>query len=165
MTVTVRPMMPDDVAASCVILNDIIEAGGTTAMEVPLSEALFREYYLTGSDHVCCHVAVDVGGEIAGFQWLGISEDLPPDCADIATFARQERVIRGVGRALFDKTSRVARKLGFVQINATIRADNIPGLSYYSKMGFQDHSVFHSRPLRNGTPIDRISKRFFLNRQ
>ncbi|SLN43046.1 hypothetical protein TRL7639_02235 [Falsiruegeria litorea R37] len=165
MTLTVRPMMPEDVTASCRILNDIIEAGGTTAKEVPLSEALFRAYYLTGSDHVCCHVAVDAGGDVAGFQWLGVSEDLPPDCADIASFARQERIVRGVGRALFAETSWVARKLGFAQINATIRADNVPGLSYYTKMGFQDHSVSHSRPLRDGTLVDRISKRFVLNRQ
>ncbi|GAB5436581.1 GNAT family N-acetyltransferase [Falsiruegeria mediterranea] len=165
MVSTVRPMMPEDVAASCRILNDIIEAGGTTAHEIPFSEALFRESFLTGVDLVCCHVAFDAGREIAGFQWLGISEDLPPDCADIATFARQDRAIRGVGRALFAETARVALNLGFAEINATIRADNVSGLAYYAKMGFLDHSVSHSRPLKDGTPVDRISKRFILNRQ
>lgn len=162
MVVTVRPMMPGDVAPSCRILNDIIEAGGTTAREIPLSDTLFRETFLTGADLLCCHVAVDAGGEVAGFQWLGISEDLPPDCADISSFARQTPVLRGVGRALFAETAQVARKLGFAQINATIRADNVPGLSYYAKMGFQDHSVTHGRPLRDGTPVDRISKRYTI---
>ncbi|WP_286193889.1 GNAT family N-acetyltransferase [Tropicibacter sp. R16_0] len=165
MTLTVRPMMPEDVTASCRILNDIIEAGGTTAHEMPFSEALFRESFLSGVDMVCCHVAVDAGKEIAGFQWLGISEDLPPDCADIATFARQSRAVPGVGRALFAETAQVALNLGFAQINATIRADNVPGLAYYTRVGFQDHSVSHSRPLKDGTLVDRISKRFVLNRQ
>ena len=165
MTLTVRPMRPDDVAASCRILNDIIEAGGTTARESPLTEALFRENFLTGTGLVCCHVAVDSDREIAGFQWLGLSENLPPECADISSFARQNPVVPGVGRALFVETVRVARKLGLAQINATIRADNVPGLSYYTKLGFQDHSVAHSRPLKDGTLVDRISKRFDLTRQ
>ena len=31
--------------------------------------------------------------------------------------------------------------LGFTVINATIRADNVPGLAYYAKMGFREYKV------------------------
>lgn len=31
--------------------------------------------------------------------------------------------------------------LGFTVINATIRADNVPGLAYYTKMGFREYKV------------------------
>ncbi len=160
--ITVRPMMPEDVAAACHILNDIIVAGGTTAHEVPFSEAQFAQSYLSGADKLCAHVALDPQGDVAGFQWLGTNDDLPEDCADIATFTRRNPVLRGAGRALFHETQITAKALGFHQINATIRADNLLGLSYYDKMGFQDVSVAYGVPLRDGKPVNRISKRFML---
>ncbi|WP_170335690.1 GNAT family N-acetyltransferase [Ruegeria arenilitoris] len=160
--IAVRPMMPEDVSTACRILNDIIEIGGTTAFEIPFSEALFAQSYLNGTDIICCHVALDDQGEVAGFQWLGAHDALPEDCADIATFARREPPLKGVGRALFSETSKFAAGLGLNAINATIRADNRQGLSYYDKMGFQDYSVAYGVPLRNGTPVDRISKRLDL---
>ena len=44
--IAVRPMMPEDVSAACRILNVIIEIGGSTALEIPFSEALFAQSYL-----------------------------------------------------------------------------------------------------------------------
>ncbi|KIC42816.1 hypothetical protein RA27_05615 [Ruegeria sp. ANG-R] len=161
--IVVRPMMKEDVADACAILNQIIEIGGTTAFETPFSDALFVTSYLEGSDKVCCHVALDNKGQVAGFQWLGTRQGLPDSCADIATFTRRQPALKGAGRALFWETEKVARALGFTSINATIRADNTMGLSYYDKMGFRDFSVDYGVPLRDGTPVDRISKRLDLN--
>ena len=41
--IAVRPMMPEDVAVACRILNEIIAIGGTTAFEIPFSETLFAQ--------------------------------------------------------------------------------------------------------------------------
>lgn len=155
-------MMREDLAEACQILNQIIEAGGTTAHEIPFSDALFAQSYMDGPDKICCHVALDETGNVAGFQWLGTYEALPDDCADIATFTRRSPVLRGAGRALFAETVIIAKSRGFNAINATIRADNVLGLSYYDKMGFQDFSIKHGVPLRNGQLVNRISKRFAL---
>lgn len=160
--IAVRPMMPEDVAEARLILNDIIAAGGTTAFEIPFSDALFAQSYLDGADKICCHVALDDQGDVAGFQWLGRNDALPDDCADVATFTRRNPVLRGAGRALFAETEKTACALGFAAINATIRADNLLGLSYYEKMGFRDYSVAYGVPLRDGTPVNRISKRYDL---
>lgn len=162
--IAVRPMMQEDVASACRILNEIIAIGGTTALETPFTEALFAQAYLNGVDKICCHVALDDQGEVAGFQWLGVHDDLPDDCVDIATFTRREPVLKGAGRALFAETSTQAAALGFTAISATIRADNRPGLNYYDKMGFRDYSVAYGVALQDGTPVDRISKRFELTR-
>ncbi len=162
--ITIRPMMREDVAEACEILNQIILAGGTTARELPLSQALFAQAFLDGADKICCHVALDQDGAVAGFQWLGASDDLPEDCADIATFTRRDPVLKGAGRALFGETEKTARALGFRSLNATIRADNAIGLSYYEKLGFSDFSVAYGVPLRDGTPVNRISKRFDLTK-
>ena len=162
--IAVRPMMQEDVADVCRILNEIIEIGGTTAFETPFSEALFAQVYLNGAEKICCHVALDEQGEVAGFQWLGTNDDLPDDCADIATFTRREPVLKGAGRALFSETTTQATALGFNTLNATIRADNRLGLSYYDKMGFRDYSVAYAVALNDGTSVDRISKRYELKK-
>ncbi len=163
MTIAVRQMRSEDVSTACSILNQIIAIGGTTAIETPLSEPMFAQSFLDGPDTIICHVALDTSGTVAGFQWLGSNKALPDGCGDIATFTRRDPVLKGAGRALFEATVKAARINGIKSINATIRADNHLGLSYYSKMGFMDHSVERGTPLQDGTPVDRISKRIVLH--
>ncbi len=66
--IAVRPMMSEDVTDACRILNDIIAAGGTTAFEIPFSDALFAQSYLNGADKICCHVALDDQGRSVKLQ-------------------------------------------------------------------------------------------------
>lgn len=162
MELDVRPMQAGDVPQACEILNDIIRIGGTTAFETEMNEARFADIYLLADDLICCHVVLDAAGQVAGFQWIGRNPNLPDDCADIATFARRDPALRGAGRALVAVTKQAALARGYARINATIRADNVPGLGYYSKMGFVDFSVAKAVPLKDGTPVDRISKRLAL---
>ncbi len=160
----VRRMTPSDVPAACALLNEIIRIGGTTAIETPLSEAEFAAAFLYAPRTLCCHVVLDGKGLVAGFQWLGAYGDVPPDCVEIASFTRRDPILPGAGRALFPHTRAAARQAGYAQINATIRADNAPGLSYYDKMGFVDHSVAPGVALQDGRPVDRVSKRFDLRK-
>jgi len=147
----------------CSILNRIIDIGGTTAYENPLTEAQFSAYFLTGDGCVICHVCEDSQNNILGFQAVYINTDLPQGWLDIATFCRQEPKLKGVGTQLFDSTRHYAQQNDVLAINATIRADNSAGLSYYAKMGFVDYHTHRAIPLADGTPIDRISKRFDLS--
>jgi len=66
----------------------------------------------------------------------------------------------GVGTALFAVTRMRARELGLIAINAAIRVDNRSGLAFYEKMGFRTYRTLHDVPLSDGTPIDRVLKRF-----
>ncbi|MBP1887174.1 ribosomal protein S18 acetylase RimI-like enzyme [Ensifer mexicanus] len=68
----------------------------------------------------------------------------------------------GAGTALFAAAKAHAREAGLEAINATIRADNAGGLAYYAKMGFIDYKVEKAVPLKDGQPVDRISKRYLL---
>ena len=47
-------------------------------------------------------------------------------------------------------------------IDATIRADNTGGLAFYGRMGFTDYDCVAGVPLKDGTLVDRIRKRFDL---
>ena len=57
--IAIRPMMREDVADACRVLNQIIAIGGTTAFEIPFSEALFEQSYLDGVDKISSLVALD----------------------------------------------------------------------------------------------------------
>ncbi|MCV6593852.1 MAG: GNAT family N-acetyltransferase [Silicimonas sp.] len=155
----IRPATPGDTSGMAELLNEIIAIGGTTAIETPVSPAMMEDWYL-GDGAICCHVALDSNGAIAGFQAIEATD--APGIGASSTFARQTDKVAGVGTALFEATKAVTRAHGLTAIDAKIRADNAPGLAYYKKMGFQDHHVVPGVPLANGTPVDRVVKRYQL---
>ena len=161
--IRIRPAMASDAAPLCAILNAIIEIGGTTAFEIPLNAERFGDYFLDGDGFLACLVAEDLAsGAPLGFQSLSRDPDLPENWADIATFAQRAPRIPGVGTALFAQTRIEARALALTAINAVIRADNRGGLAYYDRMGFTTYRIAEAIPLRDGTPVDRIFKRYLL---
>lgn len=155
----IRKAVSADAEELCGLLNEIILAGGTTALETPLTAAEFADWFIDGEFPLICHVA-EHDRSLAGFQSLSLYGDPPKGYADIATFARVNSKIPGVGRALFPTTLAAAEELGLEFINATIRADNVCGLAYYTKMGFEPYDRLIQVPLLDGTPVDRIKKRF-----
>jgi len=164
MGLDVRPVRDEDADELAELLNEIIARGGTTALQEPFTGAALAQAYLTGPDVICCFVAVDrETGRLEGFQTLGRYPDLPADVGDIGTFARVGGTQRGVGSALFAATRAEAKARGLAEINATIRADNVGGLTFYGRMGFADHSVMKDVPLSDGTPVDRVRKRYPLD--
>lgn len=158
--IPIRLAKIEDTIQMAAILNEIISIGGTTALENSVSAADMESWYLSAA--LFCHIALDDTGQLAGFQTVEHSDAYSPGIGEISTFARRTPVLRGVGTALFHATIQSARNAGLTEINAKIRADNAPGLAYYSKMGFQDHSVIPSVPLKDGTKVDRILKRYSL---
>lgn len=163
MSLQVRPYQSDDAVEITELLNAIIARGGTTALEEAFTPAQLAETYLDGTNVLACFVAVDsTTGRIEGFQTLGRYPNLPDDIGDIGTFARVDGKQRGVGSALFAAMVERARALGLSEINATIRTDNTGGLTFYGKQGFVDHAVTADIPLNDGTPVDRVHKRFAL---
>jgi ribosomal protein S18 acetylase RimI-like enzyme len=87
---------------------------------------------------------------------------LPPQAANIATFVQIGQTGLGIGSALFDATRKAAKELGYVWINANIRADNEGGLIYYQSRGFQDYGIIEGYRMGNGQLVDKRLKRFDL---
>ena len=144
------------------LLNEIIQAGGTTAIETPLSLEEFSNYYLGGENYISCFMAEDKERQPLGFQSLEYHPELAADWADIATFARLRPKVRGIGTALFSYSIAHAKEAGIAGINATIRADNSGGIAYYEKMGFRTYATAKDVPLSDGKLVDRVSKRLLL---
>ncbi len=156
--IDVRRASPEDAPAMAAILNALIRIGGTTAYEEELP-----------ADHLAAktrepgfaHVALDATGAVIGFQYIAPSDD-DPKLAIIASFVAPDAAQGGIGSALFPWTRAEAARRGYREIDATIRADNAGGLAYYARQGFVDFEVLRGVPLKDGTPVDRISKRLVL---
>ena len=161
----IRPANVTDAADMVAVLNPIIAAGGTTAHQRPFDEARMRDQYIAPSDNVSCMVA-ELDGTVIGFQslvWPDEDDDLfTQRWAFIASFVASEAAGKGVGQKLFAATKEAATAAGVRTIDATIRADNVPGLKYYTGLGFADYDRRVAVPLRDGTVVDRIRKRYDL---
>ena len=156
-----RPSILDDVPTLCAMQARIIRIGGTTAHEVPYSNARFAEHYLTGPNVISCHTAV-LDGRPIGFQVMGAYSALPEGWADLGTFVDPEVQRAGAGHVLFEATLAVARAAGIKVLNATIRADNTAGLGYYSGLGFTDYKSEPNYALTTGQVVGRVHKRLDL---
>lgn len=163
----VRDVRAEDAGELAELLNAIIARGGTTAFEEPFTPQGLSATYLIGPHMISAVVAVDrETGRFEGFQILGdFGDPMAGGTGDIGTYVRVDGKQRGVGTALFAATCANARARGVTVLNATIRGDNTGGRTFYGKMGFVDHAVRAGVPLADGTPVDRIYKRYFLNGQ
>lgn len=162
--VRMRPAVPADACAMAVLLNEIIAIGGTTAYEIPFDAESMTDEYICAENLISCTIAEDET-HLLGFQGLFLPNeeyDLGDGWAFIATFVRVGLTRGGIGRQLFDETLKAARQAGIHTIDATIRADNASGLAFYNRIGFKDYSRKAGVPLTDGTPIDRVKKRFDL---
>lgn len=157
----IRPAALADAAAMTALQNEIIRIGGTTAYEQPRSVAEVAESYITGAGVISCQVAED-DGALIGFQVVGHWPGLPEGWADIGTFVQPGLQARGIGAALFAASVAAARKAGLRVLNATIRADNMPGLAYYARRGFVDYASHPDWALADGRKVGKVSRRFDL---
>ena len=145
------------------ILNPLIEDGTSTAMEGAQTAADWVDLAAGADPRAACHVAETAVGLVVGFQYIKPGKQDPEGSVQIATFARINGGGRGIGRALFAATQAAAKGLGYRQIIAVIRADNVSGLGYYAKMGFRDDHVYKAVPMADGREIDRVRKVFDLS--
>ena len=161
----IRPATVADVPQMTVLLNEIIAIGGTTAHQTPFDNDKMLHHYLARPEVVSCLVAEE-NGAVLGFQYLAWASDpddpMPDGWAIIASFVAQSAAGKGVGQHLFAATKESAATAGVETIDATIRADNVAGLRYYGGLGFVDYDRLLDVPLRDGTPVDRVRKRFDL---
>ena len=132
------------------VLGPIIDAGGLTAMEGPVSGESFAELFRAPDPRLVLHVA-EGEGRILGFQWVEPRPALPEDVGDVATFVALDAARRGLGARLFQATLPAARAAGWRRLNAAVRRSNPRALAYYRAMGFCEAERSESlRILRRG---------------
>ena len=150
-----RRPTPDDAPALADLLNAIIVLGGTTAHQVPKTAEEMRHGYIDGPE-VQTAILAEEAGRILGFQ----SIELYQGDSHIGTFVQPGLQAKGIGAAMFAETCAQARAAGITRIHAAIRADNVPGLAYYARMGFCDVGSDPGFALNDGRVVGRIFRAF-----
>lgn len=139
------------------ILNRVTAIGGTTAYQHPQSAEAVLQHDISGADVITSVVATE-GVQIAGWQsvqnWQGD--------AHIGTFVRVGVQAKGIGTALFAQTHTALRQAGVGHIIASIRADNVPGLRYYARLGFADFAADPDFALETGQVVGRVHRRYHV---
>ncbi|MBF9042730.1 GNAT family N-acetyltransferase [Rhodobacterales bacterium HKCCE4037] len=159
----VRPAHDLDARQMAELLNEVIAIGGTTAMTGQVDAQYFIDRMQQHPEASSWIVAEMPDGEIIGFQYITRGGDyLPPEAAEIATFAKPGQQGLGIGSELMEATKAAARRLGYAWINANIRADNESGLTYYQSRGFEDYGRIEGYRMADGRVVDKILKRFDL---
>ena len=157
----VRPAGPADARAIAELLQEIVDAGGTTAITGQVTRDDIVAW-MNVSPRAAWHVAEDDAGELLGFQWIDPMVQEPDTCAEIATFARRGKTGLGIGSKLFEATREAAKRHGYTWIRANIRADNAGGLAYYQSRGFEDYGRIEGYVMADGTVVDKVLKRYDL---
>ena len=153
----IRDTKPQDAREMADLLNQIIAIGGTTAYEHPTSADEVMRSHITGPDVISSVVAVQ-DAQVIGWQ----SAELWQGDAYIGTFVRQEVQAKGIGTALFAQTCEILGKSGVRNIIALIRADNVPGLRYYARLGFVDFAVDPNFALQTGQVVGRVHRKYHV---
>ena len=154
---TIRIAVPADAAGMTALLNAVIAAGGTTAHEAPMTTDDVREHFIDGPG-VLSSVLAEEEGRVIGWQSVGWWHDDP----HVGTFVRPGLQAKGVGSALFAASLAELRGKDVDRIIAWIRADNVPGLAYYARIGFVDVGHDPDYALSDGRVVGRIHRRFDL---
>lgn len=158
----VRDAVAGDASQMVLLINAIIEVGGSTSHQTLFDEEKMLGHYLARPGQLSCQVAI-TNGRLSGFQSL-LSPDhkynpMPEDWGVIASFVALDKSGLGIGQKLFSATRAAARAAGVHTIDATIRADNVAGLRYYAGLGFENYAEIPDLPLTDGTPVTRIRKK------
>ena len=160
-TIHVRRAGPLDTGPMADLLNEVIAAGGTTALSQPVTGDTLKGW-MDKYPGCIWHMAEDDTGTLLGFQYIHDHDTHGPEVATIATFARRGRTGLGIGSRLFEATRQAAADHGYTWIEADIRADNAGGLAYYQSRGFERYGTRPGMEIAPGLTVDKVLTRYDL---
>lgn len=84
------------------------------------------------------------GGEVVGFCWIKLREDLHPPAGEIYVIGvRPDRQRRGLGRALVLRGIERIRRHGLGRVVLYVEHDNVPARRLYESLGLREHHEDH----------------------
>ncbi len=160
MDLLIRKAKPDDAEAVVAILNPIIEAGGYTVLDAPLTAEFERQYIVNFSPRGIFHVAElrrDRG--VVGLQSLepfATYTHAFDHVAVMGTFVALPHQRQGIGTCLSEATFEAARRAGYEKIFTYVRADNLASLVFHLRLGFRIVGTAQRQARIGGRYVDEI---------
>lgn len=158
--IQIRPAQIGDAEGIVNVLNPLVEAGESTALDTTFTaeeERIFiRDFPVRGLFHVAEQTD---GGVLVGFQNVEPFATYTGAFAHvgiIGTYVDPSGHRQGIGRLLFEATRLAAKEKGYEKFFAFVRADNIGGLAFYKRIGFEVIGVAKRHAKIKGRYIDEM---------
>ena len=159
--VTVRPVRRDDItdaAGVAEVLNGVIAERRFTVLAgywTPEEELAFLQSLGPRSELFVAEVA----GRIVGFQSIEPFAAYTPAMDHVAilgTYVRADFRGQGIGLRLADAMFEFGQTHGYEKAVLYVLADNLDGLAYYRRLGFQERGVLTRQSKIDGVYHDEV---------
>ena len=161
----IRRAAVDDAPGMIRVLQAIVSERVHSAIEQAWTAEQERSYLLSLSNREATHVAIASSGDLVGYQSLDLYSPFLTSMAHVAqlgTFLLPAWRGRGVGRALFEETTRFARTSGYRKLVIMVRASNTAAQAFYRRLGFVDCGRLTKQVVIDGREDDEIMMECFL---
>jgi L-amino acid N-acyltransferase YncA len=162
--ITVRRGAAADGAEVARILNEVIAERRFSAADVPVTAESETAFIASLGLRAALFVAEAEGG-VLGFQTIEPYSTFGRSMDHVAVAGTQVSAAwrgRGVGRGLWEATSRFARESGYEKVVVHVRSGNERALRFYRALGFTDFGVARRQVRIDGTYEDETFLECFL---
>lgn len=158
MDFTIREAREDDAPSMVELLNAIIDAGGYTIMEGPVTVEEQIAYIRSFPARGLFNVAVASDKRVIGMQSVERTSETKAlrHVGEISTFVALDLRGKGIGRSLSKGTSGAAKERGFTKVMASIRADNPSAIAFYQGQGFRIIGIAERHAFVDGRYVDEV---------
>jgi L-amino acid N-acyltransferase YncA len=157
--IRIRPIRIEDAEGVVNVLNPLIRAGESTALDRVFSADEERIFISAFPPRGVFHVAENTGGVIVGLQNVepfATYTDAFAHVGVIGTYVDPSGHRQGIGRILFEATRLAAKDKGYEKFFAFVRADNVAGLAFYKRIGFEVIGIAKRHAKIKGHYIDEV---------
>ena len=165
MALLIRKANAADAESIITVLQRVASERIHTAIDRPWSTDEQRQHLVSLSAREAIHVAEAKGNAIIGYQTLELwapTLNSMGHVGQIGTFLKPEWRRRGIGKALFHKTTDFARTLDYLKFIIQVRSANESAQAFYQRLGFRECGRL-TRQVRIGEELDdEIIMEFFL---
>jgi L-amino acid N-acyltransferase YncA len=154
-SLTVRPAVPADAEAICLIYNQGIEDRVAT-LETELRTPAERLQWLGGRALRHPVLVATAAGEVVGWASLNRFNPRPAydHVADASVYVERGWRGRGVGRCLLERLVETARELGYHKMVLAAFPTNLAGMALYERLGFSRVGIYREHGLLDGRWVD-----------
>ncbi len=147
-----RPAAPDDAAGCEAIYRPIVLDTGISFEWTPPSVDDFRQRIAKVTARYPWLVALDDGGEVAGFVYANTHRDAPSYQWSVNTsvFIREDRRGQGLGKALYAALHRQLVDLGYCHAFAGVALPNAGSVALHESAGYSALGIYQKVGFKRG---------------